>query len=90
MNQGRAAASRSVRRVLANDDRHASAHPQIFDPRQGAQVSTMIQFISSIEVFMHSPDIAFLTFIVGASTVFGGVLGLASFEEPRTRRQARQ
>jgi hypothetical protein len=37
---------------------------------------------------MHSSDIAFLIFVVGVFTVFGGVLGWASFEETRARRKA--
>ena len=39
---------------------------------------------------MYGSDIAFLIFVVGVFTVFGGVLGWASFEETRTRRKARK
>jgi hypothetical protein len=39
---------------------------------------------------MQGSDIALLIFIVGAFTVFGGVLGWASFEESRAHRRARK
>jgi len=38
---------------------------------------------------MPITDIAFLALVVGALTLFGGVLGWASWQDTRARRRAR-
>ena len=73
-------------RAVANKGHRCLYPTAVFDPHQGVRTSAMTSFLGIWETFMQGSDIALLIFIVGAFTVFGGVLGWASFEESRCRR----